>query len=413
MNVLLISHSNEIGGVSVAVDRLYRGLDRVGIGVNCLLGNTSSTSDRIQRVSLPSRYERYLEAITRRIGLNYVHLASSFQLRQHPYVREAEIVHFHNIHSGYLNYLAIPHILRRKAGVLTLHDFWAFTGHCAYPKECDRWQMGCGRCPYLDSYPAVQRDATAWEWKLKQWVYRNTNLEIVSPSRWLLDRARQSLLGRFPLHHIPHGIDTEVFQPLDRQACRTALRIPSHAKVILFAAAFLWDGRKGFDFLRAALDRLPADLRRNLFLLLMGRDRDRIDVPVDIPSLHLGYVTEDCLKAIAYSAADVFAFPTREDIFGLVALEAIACGTPVVSFDVCAVPEIVRPNVTGFLAPANDVDEFARGLETILSDDRYAKRLGQTCRKVAVEEYGIDLHVRRHIELYRHLLEKTSQPSKG
>ncbi len=124
---------------------------------------------------------------------------------------------------------------------------WSFTGHCAYSYDCDRWQTGCGKCPYPDSYPGISRDSTAWEWKLKNRTYQHSNLTIVAPSQWLAEQARKSMLGQFPIHCIPYGIDTDAYQPLDSGQCRSVLGIPLDKRVLLFGAQSLTDQRKGGD----------------------------------------------------------------------------------------------------------------------------------------------------------------------
>jgi glycosyltransferase involved in cell wall biosynthesis len=120
-----------------------------------------------------------------------------------------------------------------------------------------------------------------------------------------------------------------------------------------------------------------------------------------LPSLNLGFVASDHLKAIAYSAADLFLFPTRADNMPLVLLESLACGTPVVSIRVGGVPDIVRHGITGYLAAADDAADFAAGVQRLLEHDDAREAMGRRCREIAVDEYSMDLHVRRHVDLYR------------
>jgi glycosyltransferase involved in cell wall biosynthesis len=138
-----------------------------------------------------------------------------------------------------------------------LISMWSFRGHCAYTYVCTKWQTGCGQCPDLDTYPGITHDTTAIEWKLKNWVYSRSNLTIVTPSQWLTDQARASMLNRFPIHHIPNGIDTDVYQPIDNAQCRTVLNIPEGKHVLMFGAASLNDTRKGGDLIHKALIDLP------------------------------------------------------------------------------------------------------------------------------------------------------------
>jgi glycosyltransferase involved in cell wall biosynthesis len=267
--------------------------------------------------------------------------------------------------------------------------------------DCERWRTGCGHCPYLDANPPVRRDATALDWKLKHWAYAHSQMHIAAPSRWLADRARQSMLGRFPIHYLPHGIDTAVYEPLDKQTCKHVLGLPADKKVLMFAAVRLNQRSKGGDLLIAALQRLPTSLRREMVLLLLGENSQEIAQATDVPVHALGYIGNDRIKAIAYSAADVYVSPTRAEAFGLTLLESMACGTPMVTFDVGGVTETVRPGQTGYLARPEDAQDFCAGIVGLLEDQAARERCGLRCREIALAEYRLDLHVQRHIDLYR------------
>lgn len=280
---------------------------------------------------------------------------------------------------------------------------WALTGHCAVSYDCERWRTGCGRCPYPDAHPAVRRDNTALDWRLKNWTYGRSRLVVAAPSRWLAERARQSMLGRFPVHYLPHGLDTDAYQPLDGAACRRMLGIEPGRLVLMFAAVRLGQRSKGGDLLVQAIAALPESLRRQMTLLLLGDGADEFAKLVDVPAVGLGYVGNDRLKAIAYAAADVFVSPTRAEAFGLTLLEALACGTPLVSFDVGGTAETVRPGVTGYLARREDPADLARGIEGLLADAALRERMRPQCRAIALAEYGLELFVERHMELYRTL----------
>ncbi|HEY9710226.1 MAG TPA: glycosyltransferase, partial [Oculatellaceae cyanobacterium] len=312
----------------------------------------------------------------------------------------------HNLHKDYFNYLALPSLTESKPAVFTLHDMWSFTGHCAYSYDCDRWKIGCGKCPYLDIYPAIQRDNTRLEWKLKNWVYRRSNLTIVAPSRWLIEQAKQSMLNRFPIHYIPYGIDTEAYQPLDPELCRSLLGISGGKRVLMFGADSLKNSRKGGELLLKSLQSLPESLKAETVLLTLGNGGEGISEAVGMATLNLGYLSSDRLKAIAYCAADLFIFPTLADNLPLVLQESMACGTPMVSFKIGGVPDLVRPGITGYLASPEDVQDFSNGIMQLLEDRNLRDRMGQNCRAIALEEYPLELQAQRYIELYQQALQK-------
>jgi glycosyltransferase involved in cell wall biosynthesis len=411
VKVVQFHHSDEVawGGGIVAMLRLHAGLGRAGVDSTILCHVKTLDSPTTVELGRHRVIEGALRRLTSRLGLNDVHCVSSFRIKDHPAYRAADVVHLHGTHSGYLSYMALPGLTRAKPVALTLHDMWAFTGHCAYSYDCDRWRTGCGRCPHLDAGPPVRRDATRVEWALKRAVYARSNLTVITLSDWITRMASASLLARFPIHQIPNGVDTDVYRPLDPAECRRMLGVPEGRRVLMWMAARLdprhpEGARKGADLLVDALQRLPDDVRAGSALLLCGKGGERVAAACGMPTVDLGFTSSDRLKAIAYSAADLFLFPTRADNMPLVLLESLACGTPVASFRVGGVPDIVRPGLTGALAEPEDASGLGKVIADLLADDARLARMRESCRRVAVEEYRLDLHVDRHIALYESMI---------
>jgi len=410
MKILHVNQSDISGGAAIAAYRLHQGLLAQQVESHLLVGKVTIKSDRVAEIPRSRRVEAQLARLTNELGLNYLNHINTFGVSKHSFYKQSDILNFHNLHTGYFNYLAIPSLTKTKPAVFTLHDMWSFTGHCAYSYDCDRWKTGCGQCPYLEIYPAIRRDNTHLEWKLKDWVYSQSNLTIVTPSRWLTEQAQQSMLNRFSIHYIPYGIDTELYQPLDSEQCRAVLGIPTHKNVLMFGAESLSDNRKGGDLLFQALSCLPDALKADTVLLMIGSNSESISKAIGMQTIELGYVGSDRLKAIAYSAADLFIFPTRADNLPLVLQESMACGTPMVSFKVGGVPDLVRPGITGYLATPEDADDFSIGIVQLLEDEALRDRMGRNCREIALEEYPLKLQAQRYLELYRQLLKFSQKP---
>ncbi len=406
MKVLQINQSDIAGGAAIAGYRLHQGLLTQGIESRLLVGSIKTTSDRVALVpSHKYRFKNQLSRFTTRFGLNYLDLLGSFEIQKHSFYQEADLLNFHNLHMGYFNYLAIPSLTKNKPAIFTLHDMWSLTGHCAYSYDCDRWKQGCGQCPYPNTYPSIRTDNTRLEWKLKNWVYSRADLTIVAPSHWLTEQAKQSMLNRFEIHHIPYGIDTQAYFPINSEPCRSTLGIPTRKKVLMFGAESLKDSRKGGDLLQKALINLPASLKSETILLTFGYGGDAIAETVGIETLNLGYISSDRIKSIAYSAADLFIFPTRADNLPLVLQESMACGTPMVSFKIGGVPDLVRSGVTGYLATPEDAEDFSHGIVQLLEDNQLREKMSQNCRAIALEEYSLELQAQRYIELYKNILD--------
>ena len=359
--------------------------------------------------------EKKLDSLLRKscaeFGLNWALDFSSRRLIKHEAYHEADLLNIHSNFGRFFSYLRLPTITRNKPTILILHDMWAYTGHCHYSYDCERWKSGCGECPYPDVYEPIKRDGTALEWKLKDWAYSHSDLTIVCPSKWIAEQAKHSsLMNRFPIHYIPYGINCETFQPLDPEQCRLELGIPLGKKVLMFAAANLNDYRKGSDLLIKALQSLPESLKAETALLVIGKGGPAIAEAINIPVYDLGYLSDDQRKAVAYSAADLFLFPTRADVFGLVSIESQACGTPVVSFRVGGVPEHVRSGITGYLAEPEDAKDFSDGIVQLLEDQNLHNYMAQQSRTIAVGEFATEVQVQQYIGLYQHLLQKDTFP---
>lgn len=412
MKILHFNQSDILGGASIAGYRLHQGLLRNGIDSKLLLGNVATEDERVALMPRFQKLEDLISRINYRLGLNFIHHIGSFKTLDHDFFQNADVLNFHNLHSTPFSYLAIPALTKNKPAVFTLHDMWSFTGHCAYSYDCGRWQIGCGQCPYPQAYPPIQRDSTHLEWMLKSWVYNHSNLFIVAPSDWLVKQSQCSMLKRFPIYHIPHGVETDLYQPLDPVQCRSVLGIPLNKYVLMFGAEKLGDLRKGADLLLQVIQGLPKNLKSEVVLLTLGQSGKALANTAEMEVLNLGYIGGDRMKAIAFSAADLFLFPTRADNLPLVLQESMACGTPIVSFRVGGVSELVRPGVTGYLADAENVEEFRQGLIDLLEAPELRAQMSQNCRNIALEEYTLDLQTQRYIELYNHILHETNSGNK-
>lgn len=404
MRVLHINQSDTLGGAAIAAYRLHKGLLAKGIDSRLLVDINKTGSKRV--ATIPRR--RNIESITSRwsahLGLNYLNIFSSTKITKQKFYQEADLLNLHNLHGGYFNYLALPKLTYNKPAVWTLHDMWSFTGHCAYSFDCALWEAGCGRCPYPETYPHIGQDSTCVEWRLKDWIYERSQLTIIVPSTWLQKLAQSSLLQRFQIHHIPNGIDTEAYYPMDPEQCRAALGIPAQKKVLMFAAASLSDPRKGGDLLYQALKQLPAALKDESVLLTLGGGEATLEHDLEIQCLRLGYANGDRFKSIAYSAADLFLFPTRADNLPLTLQESMACGTPIVSFEVGGVPDLVRPGTTGYLAEPENSADFANGIVELLEDSALREWMSHQCRAISLSEYSVELQAHRYINLYVKIL---------
>jgi glycosyltransferase involved in cell wall biosynthesis len=352
----------------------------------------------------PSFLERLVAHGATRAGLNDLGCIRVSPIMQTDAFREADILHFHGLHSGFLGYLGLPALTREKPAAFTLHDSWALTGHCTTPFGCTRWMSGCGDCPFPDAYPSIRRDATHLEWMLKRAIYRHSTLHIIALNNTQLDECRKSILREKPSTLIPHGIDPDVFRPLDRTACRRALGLPMNRFILLVTAMNLLSRAKGSDLLKRALNSLPESLKKRTLLLLVGRRGEGYSGATGMDSLPLGLIVGDRLKPIAYSAADLLVSASREEAFGLAILEGMGCGLPAGVFDMPSMRELITPEVTGRLARYGDACDMGSCVASLMESGSPLRDMGEECRRSVESRFTLSSEVERHIALYSAML---------
>jgi glycosyltransferase involved in cell wall biosynthesis len=403
-NVLHINTRFSGGGAAISSKRLHQGLKQAGCDSKFMVGFSSFESHEIMTIPKDWR-AKWLHRLFPLSGLNYLEYVGSSKIPKYSFYKQSDILNLHNIHRDYFSYLSLPALTSTKPTVWTLHDMWPFTGHCAYSFDCNRWEIGCGKCPYLETYPSVKRDATKWEWKLKRHTYSRSNITIVATSKWLENKLRKSMMAEFcSITRIPHGIDTDIFHTMDKKTCRTALKIPDGKIVLMFCAMSTLDRRKGADQLINIINGLPKNLKSNLVLLIMGENAQAYSKYFEIDVLPVGFISAHQLKVICYNAADIFLFPTRADIWSLVVQESMACGTPCISFDVGGVPDLVRPGLTGLLAPLGNISMFRSCIIELAEDQKKRSYMSRACRQTVLNEYDIKGQVKRYLSLYKKLI---------
>lgn len=332
-----------------------------------------------------------------------------------------DVVHAHNLHGGYFDLRALAPISARVPTVITLHDMWLMTGHCAHALGCGRWETGCGRCPDLGLDPAVRRDATDQNWRRKQAVFASSRLHLATPSRWLRDRVERSMLAPpvGGVRVIPNGVDTAVFRPADRSRARAALGLPAATPIILLTTGSRGSMWKDDHTLHRVIDRLTEQRGAgSLLFVAVGRESAaRVSGRAAIRSVP--FVHDPGVMAQYYQAADLYLHAARADTFPLAVLEALACGTPVVATATGGIPEQIRPaaleavrsglfgaigDATGMLVPAAGAAEMSDAAAALLDRDAIRTRLGDNAARDAASRFTLDRQVEAYLEWYRELV---------
>ena len=314
-----------------------------------------------------------------------------------------DIIHMHNIHNHYVNVRMLLEYISTKniPCVLTMHDCWTFTGHCAYFdfSGCDKWKTGCNHCPSLRDYPKTFApiDPSSWNYKMKKKLFTPLNITFVSPSQWLCNLQQQSFLKDKPCVVINNGVDMSVFHPI-KSNVREEYGI-GNRKMILAVAGGLAT-RKGKDYLL----KLPSLLNDDEVLVLVGlKNGQETLLPTTNKVIGIQRTkTPDELVGLD-SEADVFINPTLEDNFPTTNIEALACGTPVVTFKTGGSWECVD-ETTGRIAKKGDIDDLLAKIRDVLSKGKM--HFKEVCVRKAQNMYNKDIQYRKYIELYCKILKE-------
>ena len=323
-----------------------------------------------------------------------------------------DILQLHNLHGGYFDLRALPLLAARVPVIATLHDAWMLTGHCAHSFDCERWTSGCGSCPYLDTYPALHHDGTAFNLHRKAAIFEATSMSVVTPSRWLMDMVDRSVLAPAAARRrvIPNGVDLSVFHPHNRHEARRSLGI-ADGRLLLVAVS---QGGQDNPFRDArtftdALERLGAADGEPVDVVALGEADDSVRSLGRVTLRGVRHVPAETLR-LWLNAADAYVHSARADTFPTSVLEALACGAPVVASSVGGIPEQVRalgddPDPTGVLVAPGDPTALALALDRVMGDAALRRRLGENAAADAQRRFSLDEQVAAYLEFYEELLE--------
>lgn len=416
MKVLHLSTADLGGGAARAAYRLHKGLDNTGIVSQTLVRTKTTVNDSVIKDSSPltklspplNRW--YLRQLGRYPEAIFSPGIFSPQWFSGPIVTKVkelnpDIVHLHWICDGFVSIESLSKI--QKPIVWTFHDMWPFTGGCHYTDRCTRYQNGCGQCPLLKS--THQHDLSAKVLRRKAKAWKKLDLTVITPSHWLAQCVRVSFLfENRRVEVIPNGIDTQTFSPIEKPLARRILNLPLNKKIVLFGSGNpIGDSRKGFSLLLESLNKLSfqnSEATETYNLVVMGMDTPSIPIHLSFKTHYLGKLTDEVSLALAYSAADVFVAPSKQDNLPNTVMEALACGIPCVAFEIGGMQDMIEHQKNGYLAKPFDVVNLAHGIQWILEDRTRYHLLSEYAQIKVEKEFNILLQVRHHISLYKSLM---------
>ena len=418
MKVSIFSTYDTDGGAAIATLRLFRGLRSIGVDATMVVQRKFSDDPYVKSAHTTLRK---IEGIVR----PYVDSAS---LRRYPQRGKAlfspaavpdrirgaiaetnpDILHFFWMNGGFLRIETLKNIARPV--VWTLHDMWPFTGGCHYDAECGRYRHSCGACPALGS--TKERDLSRKIWQRKHAAWAGVPIVVVATSQWIADMAKASTIFRNKrIELIPNNVEIGRYKPVDKGTARDVWNLPRDKQLVLFSAfSATSDKRKGHELLTAAIRALVTlGYAANMEMVVIGASQAPSGMPdLGVKVNYVGRLYDELSQVLLYSAADVVVAPSMQENLSNTVMEAMACGTPVVAYNIGGMPDMIDHLENGYLAKAFDTEDLAQGIRWVLQQTGESSSLNVHARQTVVSRYNKERVAKLNFALYEDILAKRS-----
>ena len=417
IRVLSVSTSDSIGGAARAAYRIHKAVGDLGIDSRMFVKENGTGDPKVLTIDdfIPHHalYRGY-DWVRNKVKNKWQHyLWGKYPDREKYYMSDLrstdiggalrridyDILHLHWVN---LRFLPLGQLPKDKPIVWTLHDSWPFCGVCHLPFDCPGYKAKCGHCPSLHSERS--NDLSHKVWARKSRIYDHLDLHIVAPSRWMAECARQSsLMGRFDIQVIPNCIDTRLFSPGDKgDACRRLGLDPEKKHILFGAMSALEDQNKGFAYLKAAIRHLPDSMKRTTDLVLFGSDKPVSEEISGMRVIGLGVLRDAETIVSIYRAAEVAIVPSLSENLSCTLMEALACGTPAVAFDIGGNADLIDHQINGYLAREKDENDLAAGIAWCL-DNNADGHLSLNAREKVLTHYTPAIVAQAYSDFYSSL----------
>lgn len=420
MKIILINTDDAMGGAAIACLRLLTVLEQTeGIEVKMLVQEKKRNNLNVSAIANTwlEKKMAFVRFVQERLTFRFYEKSKEIRfafspantgidISQHPLVQEADIIHLHWINFGFLSINSLEKLIQlNKPIVWTLHDMWAFTGGCHHSGDCENYQITCGNCTQYIKKPSP-KDLSNKVWERKNAIFNEKFIKktsIVGCSKWLANRAKKSsLLHNFSINSVPNPIDISLFSPQNKIESRLKLGLPIDKKLILFVAAKVSVIWKGFSYFQESLEILKSQVTNNqsIELVILGESDEETIKKLPFKSHALGRISDINQIVSIYSAADVFVTSSIQENLPNTIMEAMACGTPVVGFEVGGIPEMIEHRNSGFLAKYKSAESLAEGINWVLFKANHAE-LSKNAQQRVVENYSEEVVAKQYLEIYK------------
>lgn len=325
-----------------------------------------------------------------------ISLSSPALLNNDKYL-ESDIVHFHQFHNSRLSLYSLIEISKNKKIVISLHDPWFLSGRCVHSYECKKWKTGCEECAYLDTLFPMKIDNTKSLWNLKKKIFNLIDCDLIVSSKYMENLAKNSpYLKNKRIHLIPLGLNINKFSPIkDNKKLRNKLGIPENDFVFFLRSQ---DEFKGTRYVREAI----SNIKEHITIITCDQKGLLDNLNNKIKIIEYGVVNEEMMIDL-FRACDVFLMPSISESFGMMAVEAMACGKPVIIFNNTSLPSVTFAPECGILVKNLNSEDLKEKMIWIKNNSDELKRRGDFGRKIVIENYDINLSFNKTVDLYKEI----------
>lgn len=331
-----------------------------------------------------------------------------FLLRNKEF-QKSDLLHYQLIHGNMISLYDFEELFQLKPTVWTIHDLWLITGHYLHPFDCEGWKNGCIDCPRILDDPALRFDTAHALWNLKKKCLRNINIDFVVTTDYMRRYLKNSPISAHfsKIHKIPFGLNINNVMTYSQEYGKQALGIPKEQ--IVFAFRDSDNGIKGQDYILKALQNVTFS---NITLLSVGGGHSLEPISDKYPIIELGWQNDQHMIDMFYTAADIFLMPSLAESFGMMSVEAMAYGCPVICFQNTVLEEITYAPECGVAVPYRDSGALEKAIGHLIVHPEERRRRGELGREIVKKHYKYSDYVRRHVELYESVLKRTNRRGK-
>ena len=335
----------------------------------------------------------------------------------HPnryFLKRPSIVHAHNLFPDFFDFRSLEEISAKYPLLITAHDCWLMTGHCAHPFECNRFEKGCGNCPDLMIPPAILRDNTSQNLKVKNKILASSKPYLATPCNWLKEMFLRSKVGHNfqEIRVIANGVDTKSFFPImDKKVLRRKYGLSENSLIFTFAGNKIFSNPwKNFSVMLKSLQNLATHIDQKVVFMCIGERGQLIESPNFICQFFDYSKDVEKLNEL-YNCSDYYLHLAKADTFPNTILEAQACGIPVFANPICGIPEQILENRTGWLLDSSKPDKIAKAILTKISDVDYDQSV-KDCRHHITSNFSFEKMILKYKDFYNDILTKKYHPRK-